>query len=220
MKKIQDHNVVYFSIWFIHIAKGTPQWPRFHIQCQNIQIATLIIITNNFITTLTFLSDFRLYIYQKAAGGEVFNYLKNASKSAVFWCYCKPFSIHSFLVLMCYCHYLDTLEHTAILRLGELVLRWSKFSAPWGFGGMPPRKCWNLQAQKEVCWLTESNLSQIRTWFKCLSQCLIVVFVVQWLSTLILTLTPLLTHPNPIRLWILFHFEVCRLTESNVQVTC
>ena len=50
MKKIQDHNVVYFSIWFIHIAKGTPQWLRFHIQCQNIQIATLIIITihNNF----------------------------------------------------------------------------------------------------------------------------------------------------------------------------
>jgi hypothetical protein len=45
MKKIEDHNVVYFSIWFIHIAKGTPQWPRFHIQCQNIQIATLIIIT-------------------------------------------------------------------------------------------------------------------------------------------------------------------------------
>jgi hypothetical protein len=58
---------------------------------------------------------------------------------------------------------------------------------------MPPRKCWNLQAQKEVCRLIESNLSQIQAWVKGLSHCL-VVFLVQWLSTLILT--PLLMHPN------------------------
>jgi hypothetical protein len=177
---------------------------RFHIQCQNIQIATLIIIItihSNYLDRLTFLIQLP----------------KNASKSAVFW-YCKPFSIHSFLVLL----WLPTLEHTSILWWGGLVLRWSKFSAPWGFGGMPLRKCWNLHAQKEVFRLTESNLSQIRAWVKCLSHCL-VFFVVQWLGTLIqtllLTLTQLLTHPNPIRLWILFHFRVCRLTESNSSLS-
>jgi hypothetical protein len=75
---------------------------RFHIQCQNIQIATLIIIFtihSNYLDSLTFLSDFRLYIYQKAADGERFNYLKmqvnlqfsgiaNPSQSTAFWCYC------------------------------------------------------------------------------------------------------------------------------------
>jgi hypothetical protein len=96
MKKIQDHNVVYFSIWFIHIAEGTPQWPRFHIQCQIIQIATLIIITIH--GDFDILSDVRLYIYQNAADGEGFNYLKvnlqlsgviaNPSQSTAFWCYC------------------------------------------------------------------------------------------------------------------------------------
>jgi hypothetical protein len=48
---------------------------------------------------------------------------------------------------------------------------------------MPARKFWNLQAQKGVCRLTESNPSH----------CL-VVFVVQWLSALILT--PPLTYPT------------------------
>jgi hypothetical protein len=48
---------------------------------------------------MTFLSDFRLYIYQKASDGEGFNYLKmqvnlqfsgiaNPSQSTAFWCYC------------------------------------------------------------------------------------------------------------------------------------
>jgi hypothetical protein len=63
-------------------------------------------------------------------------HLKNASKSAVFWCYCKPFSIHSFLVLLS----LPTLEHTAILWLGGLVLKWSKLSI-WGYA---PKKMLKL----------------------------------------------------------------------------
>ena len=101
MKKIQDHNVVYLSIWFIHIAKGRPQWPCFHIQCQNIQIATLIIITihsnldiSEWLQTVYTVQ----YVYQKAADGEGFNYLKvnlqfsgviaNPSQSTAFWCYC------------------------------------------------------------------------------------------------------------------------------------
>jgi hypothetical protein len=95
MKKIQDHNVVYFSIWFIHIAKGTPQWPRFHFHCQNIQIAALIIIItrhSNFI-----LSDFRLYIYQKAVDSttwkmqvnlQLSGVIANPSQSTAFWCCC------------------------------------------------------------------------------------------------------------------------------------
>jgi hypothetical protein len=75
---------------------------RFHIQCQNIQIATLIIIItiySNYLDSLSFLSDFRLYKYQKASDGEGFNYLKmqvnlqfsgiaNPSQSTAFWCYC------------------------------------------------------------------------------------------------------------------------------------
>jgi hypothetical protein len=69
---------------------------------------------------------------------------------------------------------------------------------------------------KGVCQLTESNPSQIWARVKCPSHCL-VVFVVQWLSTLILTLTltPLPTYHNPIRLRVLFNFGVCRLNESN-----
>ena len=37
----------------------------------------------------------------------------------------------------------------------------------------------------------------------------------QYSNPNLLTLTPLLTYPNPIRLWILFNFGVCRLTESS-----
>ena len=57
-----------------------------------------------------------------------------ASKSAVFCCYCKPFSIHSFLVL-----FYDWKGWC-----------WDVVSSlhPGGFGGTPSRKFWNLQAQK------------------------------------------------------------------------
>jgi hypothetical protein len=98
MKKIQDHNVVYLSIWFIHFAKGTPQWPRFHIQCQNIQTATLIIITihNNFDISEWFQTVCTVYIPESCRWRGI--QLPEKCKlicsflvllqSTAFWCYC------------------------------------------------------------------------------------------------------------------------------------
>jgi hypothetical protein len=159
----------------------------------------------------------RRHVYQKAADGEGFNYLKNASNLQFSDVIANPSQSTAF---WCCCHYL--LWNTQQFYDWEGWC-WDEVSSlhPGDLGACPPQKFWNLQAQKRVCRFTESNLSQIRAQVKCPSHCL-VVFVVQWLSTLLiltllLTPTPLLTYPNPIRLGILFNFRVCRLTKSNLS---
>jgi hypothetical protein len=90
---------------------------------------------------------------------QLFGVIAKPSQYAAFWCYCKTFPIHSFLVLLqnlpntrlsgviakpsqytafwCYFHYL--LCNTQQFYDLEGWCR-DEISAPWGFGGMPARK--------------------------------------------------------------------------------
>jgi hypothetical protein len=136
--------------------------------------------------------------------------IANTSQSTVFWCYCKPFSIHSFLVLLqsrlnphfsgviantsqstvfwCYCKaFSSTVSFLVLLQtllnpqFSGVTAKPSQSTVLWcylqillnpQFSGVIVTTYSGTHSNftigrargemKEVCWLTESNLSQIQ----------------------------------------------------------
>ena len=157
MKKIQDHNMVYFSIRFIHFAKGTPHWPRFYFQCQNIQIAALIIIItihsnldiSEWLQTGIYTRKLRMErvstTWKMQVNLQFSGVIANPSQSTAFWCYCHYllWNTQQFYDWEGWCW-----DEVSSLHPGDL--------------GACPQENFETYKQKGICLLTKSNLSQIR----------------------------------------------------------
>ena len=174
-----------------------------HFQCQNIQIATSIII-------ITIHSNLNIYIQtvcipETCGWRGIQLHLKNASKSAAFWCYCKTFPIRSFLVL------LQNLPNT---QLSGVIAKPSQYTAFWCYCKTFPIHSFlvlfSLPTLQHTTILRFGglvqrwNLSTLGIWRHARKK----ILKLTWLRTLI--------TPNPIRLWIFINF----MPFKNLGVWC